>query len=631
MSVLILIGFIGGLITGISPCILPVLPVIFFAGGANSARSQGAQAAQGSGATYDASGVFPGVRFTGVNLVGKGAQPISALKSAPPILSGAPKTGFVFRGSERVVSRWRPYLVVAGLVVSFTVFTLLGSTLLSLLGLPQDIIRWLGIILLVIIGVAMLVPGVMEILERPFARLGMTRSAGPHNGFLLGLVLGAAYVPCAGPVLAAISVAGSTGTIGADTVALAVSFAAGTGVPLLFFALAGRSLTERIAAFRRKESVIRSIAGLSLIALAVGLVFNVPAHIQRLLPDWTENAQQATNQWLNGGQTDAVACVDGAEALGECQELPEFTGISTWLNSQAPITRADLAGSVALIDFWAYSCVNCQKSLPVIQQLHQAYAQYGLKVVSVHAPEYAFEKEQGNVEGAIAEYGLTFPVAIDNDLKAWRAFDNAYWPSLYVADGRGIVRYFKYGEGPKGLLEQHIRTLLREQDPAIELPEPVFSTADDEAAPRTTHTVLGAEGARGFVGGQLPAGASSFEIPADQPVDSFALSGEWIVKERAMVAGENARLKIRYFGTHVALVVKGDGAATALRDGQEDQLKLNGGVSVLPLASHEDKAAEGVVELVVPAGVELQELEILGNVCGNGKCGGQGPSWAFGN
>lgn len=628
MSVLILIGFIGGLITGISPCILPVLPVIFFAGGANSARSQGPQK---MGTGCESSPVFPGVRFTGVNLVGKGAQPISALTAAPTFLSEASHEAAASPGAKQGVSRWRPYLVVAGLVVSFTIFTLLGSTVLTLLGLPQDIIRWLGIVLLLLIGVAMLMPGLMETLERPFAGLGKIRSAGPNNGFFLGLVLGAAYVPCAGPVLAAISVAGSTGTIGADTVALAVSFAAGTAVPLLFFALAGRGLTERIAAFRRREAVIRSIAGVSLIALAVGLVFNVPAHIQRLLPDWTENAQQATNQWLKGGDTDAVACVDGAEALGECHELPELAGISTWLNSQAPITRADLAGSVSLIDFWAYSCVNCQKSLPVIEQLHQVYAQYGLEVVSVHAPEYAFEKEQGNVESAVAEYGLTFPVGIDNDLKAWRAFDNAYWPSLYIADGRGIVRYFKYGEGPKGLLEQHIRTLLREQNPTIELPEPVFSTADDEAAPRTTHTVLGAEGARGFVGGNLSTGAASFEIPAEQPVDSFALAGEWIVKDRVMVAGENARIKIRYFGTHVALVAKGDGAATALRDGQEEKLKLNGGVSVLPLASHEDKAAEGIVELRVPAGVELQELEILGNVCGNGKCGGQGPSWAFGN
>ena len=183
MVSLVLIGLLGGLITGISPCILPVLPVIFLSGGAQSARAQDED--------------------------------------------GAP-----------AVSRWRPYLVVAGLVISFTAFTLLGSTLLNLLHLPQDVIRWTGIVLLALIGIGMIIPRVMEIMERPFARFQRAGSANPANGFLLGIVLGAAYVPCAGPVLAAVSVAGSTGQIGADTVTLAVSFGLGTAVPLLAFALA---------------------------------------------------------------------------------------------------------------------------------------------------------------------------------------------------------------------------------------------------------------------------------------------------------------------------------------------------------------------------------------------------------
>lgn len=610
MGILILIGFIGGIITGISPCILPVLPVIFFAGGANSAR--------GDARSSQPSSVFPGVRFTDVNLVGQGAQPVSALATVPT------------SSNQTQVSRWRPYLVIAGLVVSFMLFTLVGSAVLTLLGLPQDFIRWLGIVLLIVIGVGMVAPGVMEVLERPFVRFGKIRTSGHRSGFMLGLVLGAAYVPCAGPVLAAISVAGSTGHIGVETIALAVSFAVGTAIPLLFFALAGRSLTERIAAFRRREGLIRAIAGVSLIALAIGLVLDVPTHIQRLLPDWTAGAQQTTHQWLRGEDADAVSCIDGAQALGECRDLPEFAGISTWLNSSGPVSKQNLSGSVALIDFWAYSCVNCQKSLPVIQALHEAYEPFGLTVVSVHAPEYAFEKEQRNVEAAVAEYGLTFPVGIDNDLVTWRAFDNAYWPSLYVADERGTVRYFKYGEGPKGLLEQHIRTLLREKNPSLKLPEPLYSTADDEAAPRTTHTVLGTVGGRGFVSGVLPSGESSFEIPSEQSVDSFALEGRWSVGERSMTALSESRMRVHYFGTQVSVLAKGSGLVVVVADGVERPLSLNGGVSVLPVATHDEGAVERTIELLIPAGVELRELEILGNVCGNGKCGGQGPTWAFG-
>lgn len=617
MGFLVLIGFIGGVVTGISPCILPVLPVIFFAGGAQGARFSSGEAslASSSSSRLPSSEGFSGVRFTGVNLVGEGAQPISALAKAIP-------------GGGLRVSPWRPYLVVAGLVTSFTLFALVGSTILSLLGLPQDFLHWASILVLGLIGAGMLIPGLMELLERPFTRFGKSRAQGASNGFLLGLLLGAAYVPCAGPVLAAISVAGSTGEVGADTLALALSFAVGTAVPLLFFALAGRRLTERIAAFRRREGMVRALAGVSLIALAAGLLFNIPARIQAFIPDWTQGAQAATHEWLSGSSGDAVACVDGAEALGECQELPDFTGIAAWLNSDAPVSRNDLLGAVSLIDFWSYNCVNCQKSLPVIQQLHDAYGEYGLKVLSVHSPEYAFEKETRNVEAAIAEHGITFPVGVDSDLATWKSFNNAYWPSLYLADHNGTVRYFKYGEGAKGLLEQHIRTLLREADSGRDLPEPLFSTAEDENAPRTTHTVLGSEGGRGFVAGALPAGASSFEFLADQKVDTFALQGEWKVEPRFMEVVEGTgKVRVRYFGTQVTILAEGHGQVVIHQASGDVPVEIHGPGAVLTLASH-DSAAEGSVDVSVPAGVKLTELEILGNVCGNGKCGGDGPAWA---
>lgn len=610
MSTLVFIGFIGGLITAISPCILPVLPVIFFAGGDPSQRQEGAVSSS------EGKKPFAGVRLTGVNLVGSDAQPISALK----VSSGA---------GQATSSRWRPYLVVAGLVLSFTLFTLLGATILSWLHLPQDFMFWLSVVLLILIGVAMLIPGVMELLERPFARFGKgSGSNASRNGFMLGLVLGAAYFPCAGPVLTVISIAGSTGQIGWDTVVLAVSFAAGTAIPLLFFALAGRHVTRRLAAFRRHETLIRTLAGVSMLLLAVGMIFNLPAVLQRWLPDWTAGAQKATHSWLTGEQTDAVSCVDGAEALGECGQLHEFAGISQWLNSDEPVSVQALRGKVVLLDFWSYSCINCQKTLPVIQQLHEAYKGHGLAVVSIHSPEYAFEKETRNVQSSVDEFALTFPVGIDSDLETWKAYDNAYWPSLHLADAQGQIRYFKYGEGLKGLLEQHIRTLLRESDPNVELPEPLFSTADDEAAPRTTHTVLGYEGGRGFVAGNLPQGVNEFSYPAEQGVDTFALQGVWNVEERQMSpAGGRTSMRIQYFGTHVSVAATGQGTILIRVDGQDIPVDVNG-QTALPVAAH-NEAVQATAELIVPEGVRITELEILGNVCGNGKCGGNGPEWAF--
>src|SRR5271168_3946355 len=231
MHTIALIGFLGGLITGISPCILPVLPVVF--------------------------------------------------------LSGADSSG-----EQR--SAARPYLVIAGLVCSFSVVTLAGSALLSALHLPQDAIRWTALVVLVLIGLGLIFPPLQHLIERPFARIPQRQIGSSRlgrSGFGLGLTLGALYVPCAGPVLAAIVVAGGTASIGLPTLVLTATFAIGTALPLLVFALAGRRVSELVAAFRRRQRAVQIAGGITMIVLAVALVFNLPAMLQRAVPDYTTAMQ----------------------------------------------------------------------------------------------------------------------------------------------------------------------------------------------------------------------------------------------------------------------------------------------------------------------------------------------------
>ena len=219
------------------------------------------------------------------------------------------------------VSRWRPYVVIAGLVTSFTLVTLLGSLLLSVLHLPQDIIRWVAMGVLVIIGIGLISPKFEFLIERPLAFLPKRNVDTRRNGFGVGLALGAVFVPCAGPVLAAIIVAGSTGQIGVGTVLLTVSFAIGVAIPLLFFALAGRGLSERISAFRRHERGLRIAAGIAMIALAFGLAFNLPAQLQRLVPDYTNGIQQS----LTDSDTARKALDLGGLVNDENRELDQCT------------------------------------------------------------------------------------------------------------------------------------------------------------------------------------------------------------------------------------------------------------------------------------------------------------------
>ena len=300
MLALALIGAVGGLITGISPCILPVLPVIFFSGAPHAAPDTTAPSDTGTVAV----------------------RPQAAL-------------------GEKL----RPYRVIGGLVLSFSMVTLLGSALLSLLHLPPDAIRWVALVALVAIGLGLIFPAFERVLERPFARLPQRQLATRSEGFGLGLALGVLYVPCAGPVLAAIVVAGATARIGAGTVVLTLAFAVGAALPLLIFALAGQRISARVNAFRRRQHLIRVVAGVLTILLAVALVFDLPARLQRSIPDYTRTLQakvggdeRVRHKLQLGGIVNAQNaqlsnCSDEAAQLEQCGPAPALTGITGWLNT----------------------------------------------------------------------------------------------------------------------------------------------------------------------------------------------------------------------------------------------------------------------------------------------------------
>lgn len=567
---LALIGLLGGLITGISPCILPVLPVIFLSGGAQSVD-------------FDA-------------------------------------------GEQPRVSRWRPYLVILGLVASFAVFTLLGSLLLSVLGLPQDVLRWAGIVVLVLIGVGLIVPAFQHILEMPFNWLtrvtgwGRQEVGTDRNGLLLGVALGAVYVPCAGPVLAAITVAGSTGRIGIDTVVLTVTFAIGAALPLLVFALAGKRVAQRVKAFRKRQRLIRIIGGTVMIALAIGLVFNLPQLLQRLIPDYTTPLQEGlgteevVEQLQLGGlvneqNKELDQCTNGATELQSCGTAPDLTGITAWFNTPGnePITLDELRGQVVLVDFWAYSCINCQRSIPHLTAWYDAYHEAGLEIIGVHAPEYAFEKEQRNVEAGAANFGITYPVAIDNSLSTWTNYRNRYWPAHYLIDADGVVRHIKFGEGGYATTENLIRELLADADPQVALPaatEVADDTPDVESTTRETY--LGATKEVNFAGDeQYTTGTFDFTLPEDQPADSFALDGGWTIGTQSITPdGADATVVLNFHATdEVRMVLSGSGTVVVDDGMGERTIRVNGTPNSYQLLDLSG-ATTGTLRVTVSAGVE---------------------------
>lgn len=570
MQTIALIGFLGGLITGISPCILPVLPVI--------------------------------------------------------LLSGA--------GSTRGVSSTaRPYLVIAGLVCSFSLATLIGSALLTALHLPQDAIRWAALVVLTLIGLGLIFPVVQHLIERPFAYFPQRQIGSGADGFGLGLTLGALYVPCAGPVLAAIVVAGGTSSIGPGALVLTATFAVGNALPLLAFALAGRRVAERVAAFRRRQRAIQIAGGIAMIVLAVALVFNLPAMLQRAVPDYTTAMQNKLGAndierslgpepmaqpghgsglqlsrpgtTMNGTLAD---CSSGSAELQQCGPAPALTGITGWLNTpdDKPLDPAAVQGKVILIDFWAYSCINCQRAIPHVIEWYNRYRDSGFLVIGVHTPEYAFERVPANVASGAADLHISYPIALDNDYATWNNYQNLYWPAEYLIDAKGQVRHTKFGESDYEGTEKVIRELLADAHPGVQLPAPANSADLTPQTRLTPETYLGVDKAGNYGGGtDYKAGAATLNYPPKLADDKFALRGRWTLDDQGATAdGDDSAIRLNYTAKDVYAVVGGTGTLTVTRDGKTTTTPI-GGAPTLHRIVADDAAHRDQLDMQVSKGLQV--------------------------
>lgn len=547
MITLAFIGLLGGLITGVSPCVLPMLPIIFFAG-----------------------------------TTGKAA------KTAPDRVAVGGDGGVLVAERSAEPRDTRPLKIIAGVVVSFSLFTLAGSVILSALGLPDDFLRWVGLTVLTLVGLGLIFPALGHLIEKPFYRLPKINR--PDSGaFVLGLGLGTLYVPCAGPVLAAITVAGATGNVGWRTIVLTVSFAIGAALPLLIFASAGSKISQRVKAYRERARVFRTVGGVVMIALAVALAFNITDVIQRSLPSYTSGLEKkvAENKTVQGALAPAIGvggeelskCTPGAAELASCGPAPEFRGTQKWFNTPGgkPETLSGLKGKVVLVDFWAYSCINCQRATPHLLAWDKAYRAAGLRIVGIHAPEFAFEKSASNVESAIRKEGIAYPVGQDNNLATWTAYRNQYWPAKYLIDASGTVRSIKFGEGDYGQTENQIRQLLQAANPEVRLPAAVDGTvkADTPGGEGTTpETYLAYSRSTNLAGtaGKLSPGRTiRFGLNPAQPDDTYSLGGNWMVGTQSVTSSSGSQARLNYNAAKVFHVLSGQGTVTVSIQGRADK------------------------------------------------------------
>src|SRR3954451_25097735 len=402
---IILLAYLGGILTILSPCILPVLPFVFARADRSFARS------------------------------------------TLPMLAGMASTFAIVATLAAVGGGWAVRANAIG--------------------------RWAALELLAVFGLALLLPRVSDRLTRPLVALSSRlseRQPGQQDSIwssaVLGVATGLLWAPCAGPILGIIFTAAALNGASFNTTLLLLAYALGAATSLALALLVGGKVFARMKKSLGASERIRQVLGvlvlLGVAAIALGLDTRVLSKFSSAQTASLESglarklgASQAMDEssTRTGSMGELILPVEGA--------LPPLDGLGPWMNSP-PLTREQLKGKVVVIDFWTYSCINCLRSIPYVKAWDEKYRKDGLVVIGVHAPEFAFERNLDNVRRAVADLGIRYPVALDNDYAIWRAFKNNYWPAHYFIDAEGRLRYHHYGEGDYEGSERVIRQLLTE-------------------------------------------------------------------------------------------------------------------------------------------------------------------------
>jgi len=517
MVLLLAFALVAGAATALSPCVLPVLPVVLSAGVTGGRRRP--------------LGVVVGLTlsfaFATVALV----YVIDAL--------GLPDS----------------------LLRDLAIAVLLGFGIALLVpALGARVEAWIG-----------------RIVPKPTARPG---GDGFGSGLLVGASLGLVYAPCAGPILAGVITVSAAQPFTAGRLAVALAYAIGSAAVLYALMIGGRRLTGRLVRHAGRLQVATGAVMVAVaLAMVADLDTDFQTAIADDLPAVLVNPSGEIER--GGGVTDELARLRGdrAEGLGTADadaapvppgsasglpvlgRAPDFTGTQRWFNTAGgrPLSLDGLRGQVVLVDFWTYTCINCIRTLPYLKAWDERYRDAGLTIVGVHTPEFPFERDAGNVADAIDRSELRYPVVQDNDYATWDAYANRYWPAKYLIDARGRVRYTHFGEGSYDETEEAIRALLEEagDEPGAERAQARGEPVGERATPES---YLGAARAERFVNGPIAPGVRRYRLPAGPlPLNGLAYGGTWSVADDSATAVRRARLRLGFAAQRVFLVLGSEG------------------------------------------------------------------------
>ena len=489
MGVLVVFSFLAGVVTVLSPCILPVLPIILAgAVGGGRARPWGIITGFVASFTFFTLALSTLVRSTGLS-------------------------GNVLR------------LVAVVLLALFGIFLLVPALQLFFDNLISRILP---------------------------QQHSTSQGKGFWPGILVGISLGLVWTPCVGPIMAAVIALAASSDISLTAVFITLAYALGTAVPMLAIMFGGRRFLDRASWVKAHAGHIQRGFGLVMVLVAIVLYKDYDRTLQSLVlarfPNYGSGLTALENnsrvaKALGGLRGEDKGLQTGNSVGDRYPQAPELIPGGEWLNSQ-PLSLQSLRGKVVLVDFWTYTCINCIRTLPALNAWHERYADKGLVIIGVHTPEFEFEKDSGNVSRAIRDLGVKYPVVQDNNYATWNAYNNRYWPAKYFIDKGGRIRATHFGEGNEEESEKIIRSLLKE---AGSSPGAYARSRSYSIDAQTPETYLGLDRTEGFSSPErLGQGTARYSRPQDLAVNSYAYEGEWSVASEYASPKAGARLDFHF-------------------------------------------------------------------------------------
>lgn len=498
MAILLLFAFLAGFVTILSPCILPVLPIVL-SSGLTGGHRRPLGVVTGFVLSFTLFTLFLSqlVKLTGI--------PGDFLRSFSVII-------IIFFGASLLLPNFQS--------VMEKFFTKLSSAV------------------------------------SPRASKG----SGFIGGFILGLSLGLIWTPCVGPIIASVITLAATSSVTSGAILITFSYSLGTAVPMFAVVYGGRKLFLKVPWLLKNTGNIQKIFGILMILVAVGIFFNFDRKFQNYIltvfPQYGAGLTKfEDNKTVNSVLKNVKEEPPLRDSVNDMMypKAPDFTAGGEWINSQ-PLTLEKLKGKVVLVDFWTYTCINCIRTLPYLTSWYEKYHDLGFEIVGVHTPEFEFEKVTGNVKKAVADFGLKYPIMQDNDYATWNAYNNHYWPAHYLLDKKGKIRYTHFGEGEYDTTEKKIQDLLKEagENANRKIENPSYSV---EA--QTPETYLGYGRMEGYFDvSQIKHNQeNSYSLPKSLTENQFAYGGKWIVEEESAKPQKGATLEYNFTAKDVYLVM----------------------------------------------------------------------------